>query len=81
VAKYDRLEEHLRSTTAAIVTLSFADIERILEDTLPSSAFRYATWWENSNNGRHVQARSWLRAGFVAHPNVHSGRVTFLRRA
>jgi hypothetical protein len=80
LAKYDRLEEHLKLTSAPLVTLSFGDIEDILGAPLPSSAFQYAAWWENESNGRHVQARSWLRAGFHAHPNVLSGRVTFFRR-
>jgi hypothetical protein len=81
VGKYDRLEKHLKLTSARILSLSFDDVERILGASLPASAFQYAAWWENASDGRHVQARSWLRAGFSAHPNVLAGRVTFFRRS
>lgn len=43
--------------------MSLADIEKVIGDALPASAYRHAAWWANET-GRHVQATAWLDAGF-----------------
>lgn len=46
------------------VTLTFAEIEAILNDKLPDSPRKYKGWWANDIRGRHVQAVAWLDAGW-----------------
>lgn len=64
--KYAPLEDYLRSLPADQneITLAFAEIERILNDTLPASAYGYEAWWANEKEGNHVNARSWSTAGW-----------------
>lgn len=64
MAKYDPLNLFLASTDDVVVTLSFAEIERLLGDMLPASARKHAAWWANETDGNHVEARAWLDAGF-----------------
>jgi hypothetical protein len=45
---------------------------------LPMSAHRYSAWWA-SDHATHVQARAWLDAGYTAHPDLASNKVTFTR--
>lgn len=66
MGKYDPLRRFLENVAADVseITLSFAQIEQILEDTLPNSARRHQAWWANEQDGTHVQAASWLGAGW-----------------
>ena len=62
------------------VTLSFAQIDLILRIALPNSAFHRREWWGNDDS--HVQARSWLNAGFEVDRNgvnIIEGWVRFRR--
>jgi hypothetical protein len=47
--KYAPLEHYLRDlpVTRKEATLSFEQIERILNDKLPPSAYQYQAWWAN----------------------------------
>jgi hypothetical protein len=64
--KYTPLENYLRDLPESQreVTLSFEQIERILNAKLPSSAYGYRQWWENEKEGNHVNTRSWSNAGW-----------------
>ncbi|MBI3538365.1 MAG: hypothetical protein HY070_12520 [Chloroflexi bacterium] len=64
--KYAPLENYLRDLpeNQKEVRFGFRQIERILNDKLPSSAYEYRQWWENEKEGNHVNARSWLKAGW-----------------
>lgn len=62
--KYTPLERYLKTAPKNDLTLSFADIERILNDKLPKSAMEYSAWWTNELEGTHVQAHSWMDAGW-----------------
>ena len=64
--KYTPLENYLRDLPESQreVTLRFEQIERILNDKLPSSAYEYPQWWENEKEGNHVNTRSWSNAGW-----------------
>ena len=65
--KYEPLELYLRAVPAPIrdVTLSFAEIERILGASLPPSALSHRPWWENQKDSKsRPQAHAWLSAGF-----------------
>jgi hypothetical protein len=64
--KYAALENYLRSlpNDQKEVTLSFTQIETIINARLPSSAYGYRQWWENEKEGNHVNARAWSNAGW-----------------
>ena len=64
--KYTPLETYLRDLPAnqEEVTLSFEQIEGILNDKLPHSAYEYWAWWANEKEGNHVNARAWANAGW-----------------
>jgi hypothetical protein len=64
--KYTPLEHYLRELPESRqeVTLGFAEIERILNDKLPHSAYEYWAWWANEKEGNHVNARAWANAGW-----------------
>ena len=65
-SKYTPLENFLRDIPATNkeVTLTFEQIERILNDKLPSSAYEDRRWWDHETEGNHVNARSWSNAGW-----------------
>lgn len=65
-SKYTPLEHYLRGIPVEQkdVTLTFEQIERILNDKLPPSAQQYPAWWANEKDGQHVHAHSWLNAGW-----------------
>ena len=76
MAKYQPLNEYLRACSAAMLTLSFAEIERIIGAELPPSARKYRAWWANDRT--HVHALSWLGAGRrVDTVNFQTQQVTF----
>jgi len=64
MSKYDPLLHYLMENTSPYLKLSFGEIERILGTGLPQSARHYQAWWSNELNGNHVQAASWLNAGY-----------------
>ena len=80
MGKYDPLQKHLEGRTTPTITLSWSDIEKLIGEPLPPSAFDHdAAWWAN-NEDRHVQARAWLWAGWkVGSVDVETGTVTFRR--
>ena len=63
--KYTHLENYLRDLPESQreVRLGFEEIERILNDKLPSSAYEQS-WWDKEKEGNHVNARSWTNAGW-----------------
>ncbi|MBL8079057.1 MAG: hypothetical protein JNM55_13920 [Anaerolineales bacterium] len=64
--KYTPLEYYLRDLPASQreVIMPFEQIERILNDKLPPSAYKYQAWWANQKEGSHVEANAWLDAGW-----------------
>ena len=43
--------------------MTFVEIEQVIGGKLPRSAFQYRPWWSNNPSG-HVNACSWLQAGY-----------------
>jgi hypothetical protein len=64
--KYTPLEKFLRGLPESQreVTLGFEQIEGILNDKLPSSAYEDRRWWDHEKEGNHVTARAWSNAGW-----------------
>jgi len=66
VSKYTPLENYLRDlpATQKEIKLKFEQIEKILDDKLPSSAYEDRRWWDHETEGNHVNKRSWAKAGW-----------------
>jgi hypothetical protein len=64
--KYTPLEKYLSDLPESTreITLNFGQIEIILNDTLPPSAYCHQAWWANNVRGSHVEAHAWLNAGW-----------------
>ncbi len=66
MAKYDPLKEYLLNLpeTQNEITLTFDQVERIIDEILPDSAYDNRAWWANEKNGVHVSAHAWMDAGW-----------------
>ena len=64
--KYTPLENYLRDLPESRmeITLGFEQVERILNDKLPSSAYEDQRWWLHETEGNHVNRRAWSQAGW-----------------
>ncbi len=65
MSKYALLEAHLRKFGGRDVPMTFAEIEEVIGNQLPSSAFKHRPWWSN-NPSNSVITHAWLRAGYVS---------------
>jgi hypothetical protein len=80
--KYTPLEQYLTALHASQqdVTLAFEQVERILNDKLPPSAYQYQAWWANQKEGSHVEAFAWVDAGWLVDAvNFAEKWVRFIR--
>ncbi len=76
--KYDPLGEYLKAHQGSQVQITFAHVEQIISDRLPPSARTYREWWANHRS--HIQAVSWMEAGWRCGPVDMKGEVaTFTR--
>src|SRR5260370_42299624 len=83
--KYEPLRAHLAGQPRANrVCLTFQEIEALLGDSLPESAYDAREgWWNQEDSSNAPHASAWLEAGFgvsvVAHETASSGWVEFVR--
>lgn len=80
-SKYAPLGEYLQAIPGKWdkIRLSFQEIEEIIDDQLPPSAYTHRVWWANDSVG-HVQSKHWLEAGWkVGHRNISGKEVSFVR--
>jgi DNA-binding transcriptional regulator YiaG len=76
-SKYQPLLEFLRGSNQSEVILTFAEIEALMNDTLPESAKDKRAWWSNRTKGA-LQASAWMEAGYrVEDVDLIEQRVTF----
>ncbi|MBV2147703.1 hypothetical protein KRZ98_05305 [Sphingobium sp. AS12] len=77
--KYADLTAYLEQQSGGHVTLTFADVEKIVGFPLPSSARKHGPWWTNSpSKGRHNEA--WLAIGWeTTDRNMKGQTITFQR--
>ena len=61
--KYSPLFNYLRECGEKDITLSFAEIERMLIRPLPKSAHKNRGWWSNRRTGLS-QSKAWMEAGY-----------------
>jgi len=64
--KYTPLEHYLRDLPASQrdITLTFEQIERILNDKLPPSASKFQEWWTNEKNPHQPEKIAIQNAGW-----------------
>ena len=80
-SKYQPLLEFLRDSNQDEVTLTFAEIEAIMNDTLPNSARSKRAWWSNRSKGA-LQSLAWMEAGYrVEDVDLNTQQVTFRNSA
>jgi hypothetical protein len=82
VGKYTPLERYLSDLPGSTreIRLTFEQIEKILADKLPSSAYEDRRWWDHETEANHVDARAWSNAGWkVASLDVNAQWVKFVR--
>ena len=80
--KYTALENYLRDPPESQreVTLHFEEIERMLNDKLPSSAYEDRRWWDHETEANHISERAWANAGWkVESLDVNAKWVKFVR--
>lgn len=80
--KYAPLENFLRDIPEHQIetTLTFKQIEIIINDALPPSAYQYQAWWANEKDGQHTHAHAWMNANWrVDTINLHEKWVRFIR--
>ena len=77
--KYDPLGEYLKTQPSDRVPLSFAEIEKIIGDRLPSSAYKHRPWWSN-NPSNNVMTKVWIAAGFESEQVDMEGKTLVFNR-
>lgn len=80
--KYTPLEKYLGElpSNQSEVMLDFEQIEEILKNPLPSSAYEDQRWWEHETEGNHIHRRSWTVAGWtIKSLDVKGQKVKFVR--
>lgn len=61
--KYVALTTHLEKCDRDVIKMSFKEIESVLGERLPESAYKYPALWSNSES--HSIAFGWLDAGYM----------------
>ena len=80
--KYTPLEQYLKSLPPEQydVTMSFEQIERIINDKLPASAYKYQAWWANEKNPHQPEKQAITNSGWkVDTLNLREKWVKFRR--
>ena len=76
--KYRPLAEYLYDKWEKKITLTYAEIESILDFKLPPTAYKIPTsYWANTLT--HTYAASWLAIGYKTKVNIEALSVTFER--
>lgn len=60
---YKRLIEFLNNQVDVIVKITYPQLEDLLGKELPKSAYKYQTYFSNSNS--HVISAIWLDLGYI----------------
>jgi hypothetical protein len=79
--KYAKLGHYLNSNSYTEVPMTFSEIERIIGDKLPPSAYRHRPWWSN-NASNSVMTKVWLDAGYhTEQVDMSAKKLVFKRTA
>lgn len=76
-SKYQPLFEYLQKCDRHEITLTFADIETLIQNPLPDSAKNKKAWWSNRSKNA-LQSTAWMNAGYrVENVDFEDKSVTF----
>ena len=76
-SKYQPLQDYLRGSNQQKVILTLPEIEEIMNDTLPKSAWTNKAWWSNRGKGA-LQALAWMEVGYrVEDIDLEQETITF----
>lgn len=78
MSKYGPLADFLARSNATTITLTFAQIERLVGPLPPSAG--HGWWWANMPRveSQRSHARAWIGAGYQAHtPDVRASTAIF----
>ncbi|HEX3675504.1 MAG TPA: hypothetical protein VHU87_14635 [Rhizomicrobium sp.] len=79
MSKYDALGEYLKKQPFGEVPMTFAEIEGVVGDNLPASAYKHRPWWSN-NPSNSVMTKVWLEAGYLTERvDMSSKKLVFKR--
>ena len=84
MAKYDPIFDYLKKMERKgrlEWNTSFSNIESLIQDRLPASAYKYREWWANeqSDNAK-VQCHAWVDAGWkTTSVNLRRRTITFTK--
>jgi hypothetical protein len=79
LGKYEPLGQFLRKQKGKVVTLTFAELERVIRAKLPKSSKTHRAWWSN-NPDNNVMTREWLAAGYATEDvDIAGEQLTFRR--
>ena len=74
--KYLPLTEYLMADGRETITMTFAQLAKLV-GPLPKSAYVHRAWWGNHEG--NSQAKGWMQARYLADPNPAHRSVTFRR--
>lgn len=76
-SKYAPLTSHLKKLGFVEIPMTFAEIEKVVGEKLPPSAFKHRPWWSN-NPSNSVITYAWLEAGYkTGSVDMESRRLVF----
>ena len=79
MGKYEPLTVFLRTQTKERVSMTFAEIERVVGFKLPASAIEHRAWWSN-NPSNSVMTKAWLDAGYQSEQvDMEKRKLVFAR--
>ncbi len=77
MGKYDPLTAFLSGLNGRTVRLTFAEIEKVIGQPLPSKSKVVRAWWSN-NPDNNVMTRAWLASGYrTAQVDIGNETLTF----
>ncbi|MEJ2626364.1 MAG: hypothetical protein P8Z80_18150 [Pseudolabrys sp.] len=81
MGKYEPLTKFLRDQPTERVSMTFAEIERVVGFKLPRSASEHRAWWSN-NPSNSVMTKAWLEAGYQSEQvDMENRKLVFIRAA
>lgn len=76
--KFLKLYKYFSELLVDEITLSFSEIEKIIQTELCSSARQYPSYWEASK--RHTITRSWTENGYMkSYIDLKGEQITFVK--
>ena len=77
-SKYYPLYDYLQRCGEEEAALTFADIEAMMDSSLPASARQRKNWWSNRDTTHALQAGAWVNAGYhVKQVDIEQETVSF----